>query len=569
MSTVKRPRRSRAIPTRTLSGLGLGQHTFTVQDFDTSGNLLASNSYTWTITSTTTPTQAPTDIVVATSTGNIASNYGDSVTYVATVSALDSTNTPEGVVNFYDGSTLLGSGTLNDGVAMLTPSAYLSASTHVITATYGGDANDLVSTTQAGLTLIVAPKNLTVTATSAVKTYGDADPAFNVSYDGFAAGEGPANLGGVLALTTNEVNPLTAPVASYTITASGLTSSNYTIKFVAGILTVNPAPLTVTAVSQLMAYGSTVPTLTYTYSGLVAGDTSASFNGALSTDATSSSPVGAYGISQGNLAASGNYAIGTFNAGTLTVNPALLTVTADSKSMTYGGTVPALTYTYSGLVSTDTSASFSGGLATNATSSSNVGGYSITQGDLAATGNYTVGTFNTSTLTVTPALLTVTATAASMTYGGTVPALTYTYSGLANSDTTASFSGALTTNATSSSPVGGYGISQGTLAATGNYTIGAFNTATLTVTPALLTVTAVSKSMTYGGTVPALTYTYIGQVNGTSPTFAAWRRPIHVIEPRWRLRDFSGDPGGDGQLHDRYVQHGHADSESGVADRDR
>ena len=82
---------------------------------------------------------------------------------------------------------------------------------------------------------------------------------------------------------------------------------------------------------------------------------------------------------QGTLAATGNYTIGTFNAGTLTVNAASLTVTASNESMTYGGAVPALTYTYTGLVNGNTSASFTGGLATTATSSSNVGGYAITR----------------------------------------------------------------------------------------------------------------------------------------------------------------------------------------------
>ena len=114
----------------------------------------------------------------------------------------------------------------------------------------------------------------------------------------------------------------------------------------------------------------------------------------MATTATSSSSVGSYPITQGTLAATGNYTVGTFNPATLTVNPAPLTVSATSKSMTYGGAVPALTYTYSGLVNGDTSANFSGGLATTATSSSNVGSYPITQGTLAATGNYTIGTFN-------------------------------------------------------------------------------------------------------------------------------------------------------------------------------
>ena len=95
-----------------------------------------------------------------------------------------------------------------------------------------------------------------------------------------------------------------------------------------------------------------------------------------------------------------------------TVSPAPLTITPTAgQSMTYGGTVPALTYTYTGLVNGDPSATFSGGLATTATSSSSVGGYAITVGNLVATGNYTIGTFNPGTLTVNAAPLTVTPTA--------------------------------------------------------------------------------------------------------------------------------------------------------------
>ena len=47
-------------------------------------------------------------------------------------------------------------------------------------------------------------------------------------------------------------------------------------------------------------------------------------------------------------------------------------------------------------LSTAQAALVSGALATSATSSSNVGGYSITEGNLAATGNYTIGAFNSS-----------------------------------------------------------------------------------------------------------------------------------------------------------------------------
>src|SRR5208337_1025368 len=329
----------------------------------------------------------------------------------------------------------------------------------------------------------VAPITLTATATSTLP----------VSYTVIS---GPATISGsVLTITSAglvDVEADQAGNATYDV-ATPVDES----------FTVSPAPLTVSATNESMTDGGTVPVLGYTYTGLVNKDTSATFTGSLVTTATSSSNVGDYPITQGTLAATGNYTIGTYDPGTLTVIAAPLTVTATNESMTYGGTVPTLTYTYTGLVNKDTSATFSGSLATTATSSSNVGDYPITQGTLAATGNYTINTLNPSTLTVIAAPLTVSATNESMTYGGTVPTpLTYTYTGLVNNDPSATFSGSLATTATSSSNVGDYPITQGTLAATGNYTIGTYDPGTLTVIAAPLTVTATNESMTYGGTVP-------------------------------------------------------------------
>ena len=321
-----------------------------------------------------------------------------------------------------------------------------------------------------------------------------------------------------------------------------------------------------------MTYGGTVPALTYTYTGLVNGDTSATFSGGLATTATSSSSVGSYPITLGTLAATGNYTIGTFNPGTLTVNAAPLIVTAANKSMTYGGTVPALTYTYTGLVNGDTSATFSGGLATTATSSSSVGGYSITEGTLAATGNYTIGTFNAGTLTVNRGTVDrdrcqrVDDLRRHRAGAGPTPIPVWS-----TATTSATFSGGLATTATSSSSVGGYAITQGTLAATGNYTIGTFNPGTLTVNAAPLSVTAANKSMTYGGTVPAPDL-HLHRSGQRRHQRHVQRRPGdhgHVDEQRRWLRDHPGDTGCDGQLHDRHVQPGHADGERGTVERDR
>src|SRR5262249_7887704 len=118
--------------------------------------------------------------------------------------------------------------------------------------------------------------------------------------------------------------------------------------------------------------------------------------------------------------------IGAFNGGSLTVSPATLTVTADNQSMTYGS-VPTLTYHYTSLVNGDTSASFTGALATTATPSSGVGGYAITPGHPAATGTHTTGAFNGGRLPVAPAPVSVAATfsaTAGAPFSGTVATFT-------------------------------------------------------------------------------------------------------------------------------------------------
>ena len=74
-----------------------------------------------------------------------------------------------------------------------------------------------------------------------------------------------------------------------------------------------------------------------------------------------------------------NYTI-SFVAGTLTVTPAALTITADDKSKVYGAALPALTASYSGFVNGDTCQQLdtAGRLSTSATASSHVGTYPIT-----------------------------------------------------------------------------------------------------------------------------------------------------------------------------------------------
>jgi hypothetical protein len=285
----------------------------------------------------------------------------------------------------------------------------------------------------------------------------------------------------------------------YVITPGGLYSNQqgYIISYASGTLTVTAAPLTVTADAQTRAYGAANPTLTYTETGLVNGDV---LTGALATAATVTSSVAGspYAITQGTLAASTNYTL-SYTGANLTITAAALTVAANAQTRAYGAANPTLTYTETGLVNGDV---LTGALATTGTSDSNVGLYAITQGTL-ANSNYVIA-YTGANLTITAAALTVAANAQTMVYGSAVPTRTYVTSGLVNGDT---LTGALTTTATVTSSVAGspYAITQGTLAASSNYTL-SYTGNNLTVTARRITVTANSETIPVGAPDPAYTF---------------------------------------------------------------
>ncbi|HYH65139.1 MAG TPA: MBG domain-containing protein, partial [Urbifossiella sp.] len=312
---------------------------------------------------------------------------------------------------------------------------------------------------------------------------------------------------------------------THTLSANYLGSATWQPSTTAGSLLVNRAALTLAADAQSKVYGAALPTLTFTTSGLVNGDTPATaLAGAPTTTATAASGVGAYPVTIGTLAAA-NYAV-TFTDSTLTVTAASLAATPTSgQTKVYGANLPVLAYTTAGLVNGDTPAAvLSGLLGSTATAASVVGTYAITGGTLAANANYTLTITPGVTLAVTPAPLTVAADPKSKVYGAALPALTFTTSGLVNGDTAASaLTGALATTAIAASGVGAYPITWGTLAAA-NYTL-SITDSSLSVTPAALTVVADAKSKVYGAVVPTLTFTTSGFVNGDTPASALTGAP--------------------------------------------
>jgi hypothetical protein len=226
--------------------------------------------------------------------------------------------------------------------------------------------------------------------------------------------------------------------------------------------TVAPAPLTITPQPERMTYGGPVPSFVAQYNGLVNGDTASVVTG-LTCGALDSSgqpvgagtPIGQYTVTCSGASASG-YTI-SYRTAQLSIDPALLMVTANNGTMTYGGPLPSLTASYSGLVGGDSVSSLASltTCQTSANSRSQVGTYAV---DCRADDpNYHV-TYKQGTLTVTPAPLTITASSPTSTYGLGVPAITPVYSGFKNGDTTSSLSAlpVCSTSANSSSPVGSY-----------------------------------------------------------------------------------------------------------------
>ncbi len=427
----------------------------------------------------------------------------DSMVYGGTVPTI--TPTVDGLQNNQDAS-VLGTGlTCSTNATPTSPIGSYKAS-----CSGGSDPNYSIEYVTG--TTSVTPAPLTITASSASMTYGGTPPTIAPQVAGLQNGETVSVLGTGLACTTSAVSSSPVIPSGYESTCSGAADSNYDLTYVAGTVTVTPAPLSITASSGTMSYGTTPPAITPTYGGLVNGDTAPATPPTCSTTATSSSPTGSYPSSCSG-AADPNYEI-SYSNGSVTVAQATLVIVASSGSMSYGGTVPTVTPTYEGLANGDTAPATPPTCTTTATSSSGVGTYPSTCSG-AADPNYTIAYINGS-VKVLPAALTITASSASVDYGVAPPAITPTYVGLVNGDTAPATPPTCTTTATSSSTAGTYPTTCSG-ASDPNYTIN-YNAGTVMVTPAPLSIAASSGTMSYGGTPPAITPTYVGLVNGdTAP----------------------------------------------------
>jgi MBG domain (YGX type) len=301
---------------------------------------------------------------------------------------------------------------------------------------------------------------------------------------------------------------------SYDATSAKVTVSN--LKPVVANPISNPAPVVYGAAFNFQFPANTFSDpdgdpLTYNASGMPPGIT---FAGATRTFSGTPTQAGVFSVT---VAANdgGTPSLTATNTFTITVNPATLTIAVQPKSKLYGAADPALTFTVSGLQFSDTPATALAGALARAAGETVAGSpYAITQGTLAANANYTIN-FTGSTLAITPVALSITADAKTKTYGAADPVFTVTYTGFVNGETTAVLGGTLAFTRVPGENVGSYLITPSGLTS-GNYTI-AFNTGTLTITKAALSITADAKTKIFGAADPAFTATYTGFVNGETP----------------------------------------------------
>jgi hypothetical protein len=275
---------------------------------------------------------------VALSSAPNPSGYGTNVTFTAIVTpGTTTTVAPTGTVNFIDGATQIGTGTLSGNPATATfQTATLAVGTHPITAAYLGDTNF------SGATSAVDGQVVTATQTSIAVT---ANPNPGIA---------------------QVPEPITATVTS-TASASLLVG---TVTFTAGAQTLGTATLNngVATVTPSLAVGQYQVVATYAGSGNLGGSTSAAYtlNIVAATTATAltvtptTAPVGSTITFSATVTGNGAAPTGsvTFMAGTQTLGTSpLANGTAVLTNSTLGVGTYQITAVYGGDLNNGTSTS--------------------------------------------------------------------------------------------------------------------------------------------------------------------------------------------------------------------
>jgi streptogramin lyase len=302
---------SAATATLITSSLAVGTHGITATyNGDTND---AGSTSTPALSQVVNPGNTTTDVA----SGENPSTFGDSVTFTATVSP----STATGTVNFFDGATNIGSGSVTSGQAQVSYSL-LGGGDHNITAVYGGDGSNDGSTSSI-LDQVVNPIGITVgLGTSGTpSTYGTSVT--------FTATVSPASATGTVTFYDGATKIGTGPVNSGTATLaiSTLGGGDHNITAAYGGDTNDAANTSSIVVQHVNPAGTSTG---------VASGTNPSSNGQSVTFTATVSPSSATGTVTFYDGAT-NIGTGPLSAGTATLSTSSLSVGSHIITAVYGG----------------------------------------------------------------------------------------------------------------------------------------------------------------------------------------------------------------------------------------
>jgi hypothetical protein len=331
----------------------LGTHTYgQAGTYNVSVTLNQGPAVTITLTGQALVQKAQTSTIVASSAN--PARFGQRTTFTATVSVTNSgpglAVVPTGTVYFYDGTALLGSGSLSTsaGVTTATFSAYLNVGSHSITATYVGDGNFIGSPSPAIIEIVnkadtttavasatnpsVSGQSVTFTATVSINSPGTnalANPTGTVTF--YDAG---------VAIGTGMLTGTSTDTATFTTSALSTATHQITAAYTSGDGNFNASPASA-AIIQTVNKDSTTTRAT-------ASPATSSFGQAVTLNATVSANAPGSGTPGGSVdffdTTTGNdLGSVTLVSGQTSLTTSTLPVGSQTITVTYSGNANFLT----------------------------------------------------------------------------------------------------------------------------------------------------------------------------------------------------------------------------------
>lgn len=303
----------------------------------------------------------------------------------------------------------------------------------------------------------IKPAKLVAKASNERREYGSENPLFNISYSGFINNENESVVTTHPSISTTATK--TSDVGDYPITVTGGKATNYSFVYEPGVLTITKAPLLGEVNHAKRTYGSENPTFSIKYYNLRNGETEPVWTvpPTFSTTVTPISDVGTYEVSANGVAK--NYDI-FINNGTLSVEPAPLTIKANDADRLYYSENPTFNFTCNGFVNGENERVLSNTptLSTSAKITSKVGAYEIIPSN-ASSKNYSIS-YEKGTLMIQPRALTASVEDYERVYNEENPTFEVTLAGFVGNEneSVVTIKPSATTTATKTSDVGTYPI---------------------------------------------------------------------------------------------------------------